>query len=119
MATKDSVEAFLKEMREKIRFFEIAFRPRGKNLDSIAELDIIPLQRVEYLKQLTYENYKSGPNKNTHETHLPDYYEFGIEINGIEVYIKVSIGLPGKRVDCMSFHKAEQKITYPLKEKKL
>jgi len=118
MVTKGQVDAFLKEMREKIRFFDIAFRPRHKNLDSLAEIDIIPIERIEYLNKLTYENYKSGPNKDTHDSIKPDYYEFGIQINNIEVYIKISLGMPGKRVDCMSFHKAERPITYPLKERK-
>jgi hypothetical protein len=115
MVTKDQVELFLKEMREKMQILDIAFRPRTKNIDSLAEIDIVPIQRIEYLKKLTYRNYKSGPNKDTHDPNKPDYYEFGIEINGIEVYIKISIGLQGKRVDCMSFHKADAPIIYPLK----
>lgn len=117
MITKDQVEAFLKEMRGKIRFFDVAFRPRDKNLETLAELDIIPADRIDFLHKLTYENYKSGPNKDTYDTRKPNYYEFGIEVNGFEVYVKVSLGLPNKRVDCMSFHKAENPITYPLKEK--
>ena len=115
MATIEEVEAFLKEMRQKIRIFDIAFRPREKNLKGIIELDIIPADRIEYLNKLTYLNYFTGPNKDTHDSVKPDYYEFGIEINGIEAYIKISLGLNGKRVDCMSFHKAERSITYPLK----
>jgi hypothetical protein len=116
MATKDQVESFLKELREKIRFNDIAFRPRDKNLDSLAEIDIVPIDRIEYIKKLTYLNYKSGPNKDTYDPKKPDYYEFGIEINSVEVYIKISLGLFNKRVDCMSFHKAERPITYPLKQ---
>jgi hypothetical protein len=119
MATPDQVEAFLKNLREKIRFFDVAFRPRDKNLKFLANIDLIPIERIDYLKKLTYENYKSGPNKDTHEVERPDYWEFGIEIKGVEAYIKVSLGLKDKRVDCMSFHEAELSITYPLKERKL
>jgi hypothetical protein len=67
MATKVEVEQFLKELNEKIRFFEISFRPRLKNLQ------------------------------------------------GVEVYIKISKGLENKPADCMSFHPAEFPMTYPLK----
>jgi hypothetical protein len=117
MATKENVEAFLKEMRNKIKIFDIAFRPRDKNLESLAEIDITPIKRIEYLKNLTYKNYYTGPNKDTHDTNRPEYFEFGMEINKVEVYIKISLGLPNKRVDCMSFHIAEKSITYPLKDK--
>jgi len=119
MATKEEVEAFLKEIREKIKFSDVAFQPREKNLETLAELEIIPIERIEYLKKLTYRDYKSGPNKDTHDAKKPDYFEFGIEIKGVTVYIKISRGLPNKRIDCMSFHKAEKPITYPLKEKKI
>lgn len=118
MATKEEVEKFLRDLRDKIRFFDIAFRPRDKNIESIAELDILPIDRIYYLNKLTSENYYSGPNKDTYDPLKPDYYEFGIEINNIEVYIKISIGMTNKRVDCMSFHKAEKPITYPLKKNK-
>ena len=87
-------------------------------MSTLAELEILPIDRISYLNKLTSENYYSGPNKDTYDSTKPDYYEFGIEINGIEVYIKISIGLINKRVDCMSFHKAEKPISYPLKKNK-
>lgn len=40
MANKQEVEFFLKELKEKIRFFDIVFRPRDKNLQALADLDI-------------------------------------------------------------------------------
>ena len=116
MATKDDVESFLHQLRDKMIIFDVAFRPRNKNLDGIAEIDILPIDRIAYLRKLTSDNYYTGPNKDTYDATKPDYYEFGIEINGIEVYTKISLGLTNKRVDCMSFHKAEKPITYPLKK---
>lgn len=61
------------------------------------------------------ENYYSGPNTNAYEPSKPDYYEFGVYIHGNEVYIKISLGLPNKMIDCMSFHIAEFAMYYPLK----
>lgn len=115
MATKEEVEAFLKQLQDKIRFFDVAFRPRDKNTDALVELDILPVDRIEYLKNLSVENYYDGPKNDSYDHSKPDYYEFGINLKGIEVYIKVSLGLINKRVDCMSFHKAERPITYPHK----
>jgi len=115
MINKKEVEAFLREMRDKISVFDIAFRPRDKNTDTLAELDIIPNDRINFLKKLSFENYYTGPNEDTHDPNKPNYYEFGILIKGVEVYIKISLGLESKRVDCMSFHIAKRRISYPLK----
>lgn len=119
MATKDEVECFLLQLKDKIRIFDVAFRPRDKNIAALAEIDILPIERIEYLNKLTTNNYYTGPNQDTHDTYKPEYYEFGIEIKGLEVYIKISLGLTNKAVDCMSFHIAERPITYPFKKEKL
>jgi len=115
MPTRNEVEIFLKELKGKIRFFEVAFRPRDKNLDALADLDIVPIKRVDYLLNLTPDHYYSGPKNDTYDTTRPVYYEFGMQIKGREVYIKISLGLPNKMADCMSFHIAEFPMNYPLK----
>lgn len=115
MATKAEVEQFLKELKEKIRFFEISFRPRGKNLQGLADLDITAIKRLECIMNLKAADYYAGPKNDTYNTTLPDYYEFGIQLKGVEVYIKISKGLENKPADCMSFHTAEFPMTYPLK----
>ncbi|MBK7883909.1 MAG: hypothetical protein IPJ81_08955 [Chitinophagaceae bacterium] len=58
---------FLHQLRDKIIFFDIAFRPRTKNVDAVAEIDILPIDRITYLKQLTSDNYYTGPNKDTYD----------------------------------------------------
>lgn len=115
MATRNEIELFLKELKDKISFFDVAFRPRDKNLDELAMLDITPVKRVVYLLGLTADHYYAGPKKDTYDTTRPDYYEFGIQIKGREIYIKISLGLPNRMVDCMSFHIAEFPMNYPLK----
>jgi len=115
MTSKQEVELFLNQLKDKIKVFDVAFRPRDKNIECLAELDITPSKRIEYLMNLRVEDYYSGPNKDTFDSTKPDYYEFGIQIKGKEVYIKISPGLPNKMVDCMSFHIAEFPMNYPLK----
>jgi hypothetical protein len=117
MITEQEIQLFLKDLKEKIRFFQVAFRPRDKNLETLVELDITPAKRIEYLLNIKTEDYYSGPHNDTYDANKPDYYEFGIQIKGKEVYIKISPGLSNKPVDCMSFHLAEFRMIYPLKSK--
>jgi hypothetical protein len=119
MATKIEVEEFLEALKGKIKIFDIFFRPRDKNMTSLADLDILPIDRIPFIMNLTAENYYSGPNRDTYDPEKPDYYEFGIFIKKKEVYIKISLGLPNRRVDCLSFHIAEHPIIYPLKAQEL
>lgn len=102
-------------MKAKLSVFGIVFRNRDKNLNAIAELDISSKQREDLLKDLEPENYCSGPNTDKDVPDRPDYYEFGIDVNGKEVYIKLTVGLTNKPVDCISFHVAEWPMKYPLK----
>lgn len=109
---KDEIERFLQDLKEKMKVFQVIFRNREKNLASLATLGITAGARVEFLKKLSYLNYVSGPNKDTLNPDFPDYFEFGLNINGTEVYVKISPGQQGKPVDCMSFHIAEYKLKY-------
>ena len=114
---RQEIEEFLERLVQKIRVFGIVFRSRDKNLQVLAELGITALHREKFLTGLNYKNYSTGPNKDNYDMAKPDYYEFGVNINGEEVYIKISPGLENKPVDCMSFHIAEYKMSYPLKGK--
>jgi hypothetical protein len=108
------IDHLLNEIHAKIKIFSIVFRPRDKNLKTLAELGITAGQRLEFIQELSSKNYVSGPNRDTFDQSLPDYYEFGLLIAGKEIYIKLSPGLPNKPVDCMSFHIAERKLKYHL-----
>ena len=116
MQTNEEVDKFLNELKEKIKVFDIAFRERNVNQAGLAELGLMPSQREEYILKLTSENYCSGPTHDTYDPSKPDYYVFGTQIRNKEVYIKISLGLPNKMVDCMSFHIAKHRLNFPLKE---
>jgi hypothetical protein len=117
MATELEVELFLKNLKEKIQFFDLVFRNRDKNQQAIFDLEITPNQRLQFILNLKIEEYYAGPKQDTYDLTKPDYYEFGVLVNDTEVYVKISMGLPNKPADCMSFHPAEFAITYPLKKK--
>lgn len=88
---------------------------RHKNIQALADLDISPVVRLQHIYHLSTDHFIAGPKPDLYDPTRPDYFEFGVRVKGLEVYIKLSLGLPGKPVDCMSFHAAEFPIVYPLK----
>ena len=62
MATKEQVEAFLKRLKEKIKVFDIIFRDdRGKNLQTLATLEINTTIRKQVIMNIEPEDYVEGP----------------------------------------------------------
>jgi len=114
MVKKDEVEHFLAEFKTKLEIFDIQFLDeRNKNTQALADLDITHIQRIEYLKKLKVENYLSGPNEDKLGINLSDYWEFGMKVKKVEVYIKIRLGKPNRKIICISFHPAERKMKYP------
>lgn len=115
MSTKSEVESFLVNFKSKLEVFSIIYLDRDKNRKALLELGITEIQRLENIKKLNIDNYFSGPNKDKNDTNMPDYWEFGKIVNDKEVYIKINMGTINNPVICMSFHKAEFRISYPFK----
>ena len=118
IATIAEIEKFLNEFKQKVEIFDIIFYDnRGKNIDTLAALDIIPNQRKEIIKKITVTDYSEGPITNLLDK-LGDLWVFGKEVNGQEVYIKICYGLPNRQTICISFHIAEYPMKYPYKKDK-
>lgn len=115
MPTKPDVERFLRALHGKMIVYDVAYRPRDKNLKTLIELDISPAERLSVLKGLTYQDCFAGPSKDDCIPPMPDYYEFGKVVKNQTIYIKINLGRDNKMIDCMSFHIAERPISYPLK----
>lgn len=117
MIKKDEVEKFLSDFLTKLKVFDIIFLDeRSKNMQALADLDITHIQRKDYLRKRKLENYSSGPNKDKLDVNLGDYWEFGIKVKGVEVYVKIRLGKPNGKIICISFHRAERKMNYPFKK---
>lgn len=115
MATKEQVEAFLKRLKEKIQVFDIIFRDdRGKNLQTLATLEITPSYRKQVILNLETEDYSEGPILDTLNK-MGEMWVFGKDVKGNEVYIKITLGYPNSSSICISFHIAEHPMKYPLK----
>ena len=115
MVTVDEVKAFLDQFNVKAQIFGIRFRDdRGKNRETLLQLDITPLQREVIVKNLLVHDYVEGPvidelNKNG------EMWVFGKDVKGREVYIKITLGYENGQTICISFHIAEHPLKYPFK----
>lgn len=115
MATKEQVEKFLKTLKEKIKVFDIIFRDdRGKNLQTLATLEIAPTYRKQVVLKIEPEDYVEGPIVDT-LNRMGEMWVFGRNVKGQEVYIKIMLGLPNSSTICISFHIAEHSLNYPYK----
>ena len=114
---KSEIESFLADFKVKLKIFKVFFKNREKNEQALYDLEITPKQREDYLLNLKVIDYSSGPNDDLFDPESPPNYEFGITINGKEIYIKINMGKPGKSVMCISFHLAEYKMKYPFIQK--
>ncbi|WMW77307.1 hypothetical protein RF683_07365 [Flavobacterium sp. 20NA77.7] len=115
MSTEKEVTAFLKDFKTKMEIWDVLFRDdRGKNAQTLAALELRPRERKTILENLTTKDYSQGPL----EEKLyggSDMWVFGKTIKKQEVYIKITLGVMGASVICISFHLAAHKMHYPLK----
>ena len=118
MATQEEVEAFLKQFHQKLKVFSIIFRDeRGKNAQTLADLEITPKYRETIIKAIEVEDYSQGPIVDT-LNHLGDMWVFGKDVKGHEIYIKISLGRDNCQTICISFHIAEYRMKYPFYRRK-
>ena len=115
MATREQVEAFLVRLKEKIQVFDIVFRDdRGKNLQTLATLEITPIYRKQVILNIDPEDYSEGPIVDTLNK-VGEMWVFGTDVKGHEVYIKITLGFPNNSTICISFHLAEHPMNYPFR----
>ena len=115
MFTPDEVQIFLEDFKAKLTIWGVVFRDdRSKNAQTLLALDIAPVFREKMLKELLVTDYCGGPIKENLNGGT-DMWVFGKMIKGLEVYIKITLGIAGRQVICISFHVAEHPMRYPLK----
>ena len=113
-ATKEDVQRFLNQMKEKIKVFGIMYRDdRGKNAQALINLEITPKYRDTVIINLEVEDCSEGPVIDT-LYRCSEMWVFGKDVKGQEVYIKITLG-KGSSALCISFHIAERPMNYPFK----
>lgn len=115
MVSKHEVDHFLREFKEKMKIWDVLFRDdRGKNTQTLAELEIRPSDREKILRELVSTDYSEGPlDEKLYGG--SDLWVFGKEIKHQGVYIKISMGFANDHVICISFHIAEYQMSFPFK----
>ncbi len=117
MTSKQDVEYYLRELKVKMKVFGIIFMDdRGKNQQTLLDLEISPSKREEIIFSLAVEDYSSGPLEEKMHGLLP-MWVFGKQFRNQEVYIKVSMGVSNNVAVCISFHCAEHLMHYPFKKR--
>lgn len=117
MVTIDDIRRFLKNFQEKMQFWDVVFLDdRGKNSQTLADLELKPKDRKTVLESLVAEDYYQGPLDELWYG-SSEMWVFGKRIKGEEVFIKITLGKVGTSVICISFHFAEFPMSYPFKIK--
>lgn len=80
----------------------------------LAELGLTVPQALNTVLQLTSSHYSSGP-ENDRGYPGKKVWIFGDDIDGEEMYIKLSNDFKCNIAKCISFHKSEHRLTYPYK----
>ncbi len=115
MAPQETVKIFLADFHDKMKIWDVLFRDdRGKNTQTLADLEIRPIDRKRILEALVVTDFSEGPL----EERLyggAEMWVFGKAVKKREVYIKITLGFPGSSVICISFHIAEYPMKYPFK----
>lgn len=94
MATRSEVELFLNQFKVKLEIWD----------------------RLNVVRSIEVEDYSEGPIKDQLNG-FGEMWVFGKDIDGHEMYIKITLGHPGTNTICISFHIAEYPMQYPLKIK--
>jgi hypothetical protein len=108
------VPQFLTELKTLIMHQGLYVTPRQTNKGALLELGLTDKQREEIVLSLSLVDYCAGPKPDEYKP--GDYWVFGKKIDGAEVYIKLKIaGQAGnEHAVCLSFHKSEYSLRYPL-----
>jgi hypothetical protein len=109
------IERFLADLRECL-FENQKFRiiERKKNQDTLIQLGLTRRNLVDELISLSINNYCSGPEQDDRRQ-TDVLWEFGKEIEGAEIYIKLKIFTVNGEdyVKLISFHQAEFPVKHP------
>lgn len=115
MEEKTVVKSFLQEFKQMAKIWGLVFINRPKNIiQNTANLSITARMREEIILDLQVDDYSQGP---IDETQLggSEMWVFGKCIKNQLFYIKLTISKVAGTAICISFHKAEYPMEFPLK----
>jgi hypothetical protein len=107
---------FLLEMKRKASA-RFRFEERQENMATLMSLGITKADAKTRVLALTVEDYCSGPNVRDPQRPDQESWEFGAEVHGRLVYVKLSIPDDPERCVCVSFHFPKYPMTLPFRPK--
>ena len=118
MATRVEVLDFLNLFKGCVTLERWHVRDREKNRQGLIDLNITPAERRDILLQLIPEDYVGGPKPDDTDN-SKEVWEFGREIGGTQVYIKLRVAEDPRHRNVYhalvwSFHPAKHPLRYPL-----
>lgn len=115
IVSPEKVQHFLQDFQKTKSQNGMVFLDRQKNLQALLDLEIDVAEREATIDRLSYQNYYKGPRPDGVRPGR-EFWEFGTEVKGQEVYVKLALGIVDGPVLCYSFHPAERAIRYPYQE---
>ena len=117
VASIEEINSFLLQAKKAISTKQFAFEERQKNLQTLADHGWTIDDVSSTIEALTYQDYHTGPKPDKNKNYGGEFWEFGYNLGGVELYIKLklTIGFTGQGILCLSFHEQEFRFTYPYK----
>lgn len=116
--TSARVREFLKVFKKAGEKERIRFVGREKNWDYLADTGITASMREDALFSLSVLDYVEGPLPDKDMT--GELWVFGAKVYKQEIYTKLKVVIMNKRIfaKCISFHRSEHPLRYPLKNER-
>ena len=115
ITTLGEVDALLLEIKTRICKNGILFmNQRIKNAQTLADLGILEATQREIIENLNARDYYGGPEPDE-KYPWKVVAVFGAAYEGVELYIKFSIGETDTPVVCLSFHESASPMKYQFK----
>lgn len=110
----DQVALFLKLLRQ-CAACEFRLERRPENMATLARLGMTMRDARDRVIALTPADYVEGPKPRSADS-PQEAWVFGLNIQGVIVYVKVSLRLEPARCLCVSFHEATSPMSLPYRD---
>lgn len=117
---KEEVSQYLIRAKKAIAGGRYRFVHREANKAAMARGGILPKHVKGIVFGLTPLDYFNGPSSEKQNSEFPpgEYMEFGCDVNGVEMYVKLKLEFieGDEYCVCMSLHEPQKPIRYPYKK---
>ena len=91
------------------------FIPRNKNMATLAMLGISIQDAKQRVLALTPSDYVGGPEPNLVRPN-EEVWIFGVAVESVDLYVKLSVIVEPEECVCISFHEADRPMSFPFRD---